>query len=78
MIGAIGAIGAKDRLVFTVHGDGVNIAARLEQLNKEYGIYILAGENTVAACSDEFTFEQMGEVTVRGRQAKTKIYTVKS
>jgi len=74
----IGAIGAKDRLVFTVHGDSVNIAARLEQLNKEYGIYILAGENTVAACGDEFTFEQMGEVTVRGRQAKTKIYTVKS
>ncbi len=74
----IGAIGAKDRLIFTVHGDSVNIAAWLEQLSKEYGIYILAGENTVAACSDEFTFEQMGEVTVRGRQAKTKIYTVKS
>ena len=74
----IGAIGAKDRLVFTVHGDSVNIAARLEQLNKEYGIYILASENTVATCGDEFTFEQMGEVTVRGRQAKTKIYTVKS
>ena len=45
----IGAIGAKDRLVFTVHGDSVNIAARLEQLNKEYGIYILASENTVVA-----------------------------
>ena len=74
----IGAIGAKNRLVFTVHGDSVNIAARLEQLSKEYGIYILAGENTVAACGDEFTFEQMGEVTVRGRQAKTKVYTVKS
>ncbi|MCH7936395.1 MAG: adenylate/guanylate cyclase domain-containing protein [Proteobacteria bacterium] len=73
----VGAIGTKDMLVFTVHGDNVNIAARLEQLNKEYGIYILAGENTVAACGDEFTFEQMGEVTVRGRQAKTKIYTVK-
>ena len=74
----ISAIGAKDRLVFTVHGDSVNIAARLEQLKKEYGIYILASKNTVAACGDEFTFEQMGEVTVRGRQAKTKIYTVKS
>ena len=74
----IGAIGAKDRLVFTVHGDSVNIVAQLEQLNRKYGIYILAGENTVAACSDEFTFEQMGEVTVRGRQAKTTIYTVKS
>ena len=74
----IGAIGAKDRLVFTVHGDSVNIAAQLEQLNRKYGIYILAGENTVAACGGEFIFEQMGEVTVRGRQAKTKIYTVKS
>jgi len=62
----IGAIGAKDRLIFTVHGDTVNIATRLEQLNKEYGIYILATENTVTACGDEFTFEQMGKVTVRG------------
>ena len=34
----IGAIGAKDRLIFTVHGDCVNIAAWLEQLSKEYGI----------------------------------------
>jgi adenylate cyclase len=74
----IGAIGAKDLLVFTVHGDSVNIVAQLEQLNRKYGIYILAGENTVAACSDEFTFEQISEVTARGRQAKTKIYTVKS
>ena len=74
----IGAIGAEDRLVFTVHGDSVNIAAQLEQLNRKYGIHILAGENTVAACGGEFTFEQTGEVTVRGRQAKTKIYTVKS
>lgn len=72
----VGAIGSTDRLSFTVHGDQVNVAARLEQLNKQYGSYILAGENTVEACGMDFDFEQAGEVTVRGRAAPTKIYTV--
>lgn len=72
----IGAIGSKERLSFTVHGDQVNVAARLEQLNKQYGSYILAGENTVAACGADFKFNQAGEVTVRGRATATKIYTV--
>ncbi len=72
----IGAIGSKERLSFTVHGDQVNVAARLEQQNKEYGSYILAGENTVQTCGSEFDFEKAGEVVVRGRKAPTKIYTV--
>ncbi len=72
----IGAIGSKDRLSFTVHGDQVNVAARLEQLNKQYGSYILAAENTVNACDGAFDFVQAGEVTVRGRETPTKIYTV--
>jgi len=72
----IGAIGSKERLSFTVHGDHVNVAARLEQQNKQYGSYILAGEETVKACEARFDFEQVGEVTVRGRVGKTKIYTV--
>jgi len=74
----VGAVGTADRLVFTVHGDNVNIAARLEPLNKEYGTYILAGENTVKACSDASEFEPVGEVTVRGRTTPTKIFTVKA
>jgi len=74
----VGAVGTAERLVFTVHGDNVNIAARLEPLNKEYGSYILVGENTVNACqNNECEFEPVGEVTVRGRAAPTKIYTVK-
>jgi adenylate cyclase len=72
----VGAIGSKERLCFTVHGDQVNVAARLEQQNKEYGSYILVGENTVQTCGPGFDFEQAGEVTVRGREAPTKIYTV--
>jgi len=72
----VGAVGTSERLVFTVHGDNVNIAARLEPLNKEYGSYILVGENTVEACRGECDFKQVGDVTVRGRTAPTRIYTV--
>lgn len=74
----IGAVGTKDRLVFTVHGDNVNVAARLEQMNKEYGTYILVSENTMVACRDKCEFEPVCEVAVRGREAATKVYTVKA
>ncbi|NQU59837.1 MAG: adenylate/guanylate cyclase domain-containing protein [Rhodospirillales bacterium] len=74
----IGAVGTADRLVFTVHGDNVNIAARLEPLCKEYRTYILVGENTADACGDECVFEPVGEVTVRGRETPTKVFTVKT
>ena len=72
----VGAIGSQDRLCFTVHGDQVNVAARLEQQNKQYGSYILVGENTVEACGSKFKFKRVGEVTVRGRETPTEIYTV--
>jgi len=71
-----GAVGARDRLLYTVHGDEVNIAARLEQLNKKYGTYVLATENTVAAAGSGFGFDRVGEVTVRGRAAPTVLYTL--
>jgi len=74
----VGAVGAKDRLVFTVHGDDVNVAARLEQLNKQYGTYIMATERTANSCGSEFKFKPVCEVTVRGRQTPTKVLTVES
>lgn len=71
----VGAVGTQNRMDFTVHGDDVNIAARLEPLNKEFGTYILVGENTVTACSDKCEFRQTGEIVVRGRAAPTKVFT---
>jgi adenylate cyclase len=62
-------------MLFTVHGDEVNIAARLEQLNKTYGTYILATERTVRAAGDEFHCQAIGSIVVRGRNEPVIAYT---
>jgi adenylate cyclase len=70
-----GAVGTGERLLYTVHGDEVNVAARLEQLNKTTGTYVLATESTVQAVGGAFAFERVAEVTVRGRSQPTAVYT---
>jgi adenylate cyclase len=71
-----GAVGARDRLYFTVFGDEVNIAARLEQMNKAHGTYILVSEATRAAAGDIAQFRPIGEVPVRGRTAPVPVFAV--
>ena len=70
----VGAVGAQDRLVFTVHGDNVNIAARLEQLNKQYGTYIMMGEATHLAVKTDYPCKLICETPVKGRTQPVKVY----
>ncbi len=73
-----GLVGTSDRLSYTVHGDHVNLAARLEQLNKDYATQIIVSERTAElAGRDKFPFERVGEVQVRGRSRPTVIFSVR-
>lgn len=73
----VGAVGAEERLIFTVHGDEVNIAARLEPINKEYGTYIMLSASTREEAGEIYDYERKGEVVVRGRSQPTDIFTVR-
>jgi adenylate cyclase len=61
-------------MLVTVHGDEVNIAARLEQLNKMYGTSVLATERTVRAAGEGFHCEAIGSIFVRGRKEPVTSY----
>ncbi len=74
-----GLVGTGDRLGYTVHGDDVNLAARLEQMNKDFGTRIIVSERTrELAGLSEFRFKRLGTTTVRGRKTPLVIYTVES
>jgi len=71
----VGNLGSDHRFSYSVIGDTVNIAARLEGQTKTYGVPILIGESTRAAASDFATLE-LDLIRVKGRELPSRVYAL--
>jgi adenylate cyclase len=74
---SVGNMGSQSRLAYTALGDAVNLSARLEGLNKEYGTRILASEFTRKEVSDEnIVFRELDLIRVKGKLQPVTLYEI--
>ncbi|UVC11739.1 adenylate/guanylate cyclase domain-containing protein [Rhizobium sp. TH2] len=72
----VGSVGAADRLQYTAMGDTINVASRLEGMNKEHGTTILASRAVHEHCHDVIQFRPLGQAHAKGRAEEVELYEV--
>ena len=75
-IGVVGNMGSDRKFNYSVLGDSVNLASRLEGQSKEYGFPIIAGSKTALAVKDSFAILELDFIMVKGKKEPEVIYAI--
>jgi adenylate cyclase len=70
----VGNMGSQGRMNYTLMGDNVNLGARLEGTNKEYGTNVIISENTYAYIKETSIVRELDNIRVKGKNKPVLIY----